>query len=48
MSSALRAAQVLLAAAEGALNIAEATNDFEERRRQLRLFELLMAAASLD
>ena len=41
----LRASRALLDEAERVLDAAEATDDSEERRRQLRLFELLMAAA---
>jgi hypothetical protein len=41
----LRAADALLDQAEAALNAAEATTDSDERHRQLRLFELLMASA---
>jgi ferric-dicitrate binding protein FerR (iron transport regulator) len=38
-------AEALLAAAENALEGAETNNDFGERRRQVQIFELYMAAA---
>ncbi len=41
----LAAAAALLEAAERALDRAEAAGDLDERRRQLRLFELMMSAA---
>ena len=43
----LGAAATLLEAAERALDRAEATEGPEERRRQLALFELLMASATV-
>jgi hypothetical protein len=42
----LCAAKALLAAAEAALDRAEASDDFDERRRELQIFELYMAAAT--
>ena len=44
----LAAAASLLAVAEAALDRAEATEDPEERRRELALFELMMAAARAE
>ena len=44
----LRAAKALLAAAEDALDAAELAIDPYERRRQLQIFELCLAAARAD
>lgn len=45
VSAEYRASEALLDEAERHLDAAEATDDPEERRRQLALFELAMAAA---